>query len=53
MHNSWIVEGTSFASFRFALLVAQIIADGQNLSVPVVRSHGRDLDIVKIMQPKA
>lgn len=53
MQKSWIVEGTSFASFRFALIIAQIIADAQNLSVPIVRSHGRELDVAKILEPKA
>lgn len=49
----WIVEGTQIASFRAALLVAQLVADTRQNIIPVILDRGNELAIVRMVEPRS
>lgn len=51
--KTWIVEQFQIPSFKLALVLAQAIADSQQVQVPVCvqRGSGSDWEIVRVVEP--
>lgn len=51
--QTWIVEGTRCASFKLAMIAAQLLADSQQVMVPIVLERGaEELIVVRMIEPK-